>query len=395
MKSLALFSTSMGCQYGGTETYVQTLARQLRGSVPDLRLITGGSVEKFTADYNGLLQSGDFTSCRFPMVDRHSLAGKMLAGSRLGKKIGPMDLESLSALASWRKIAAFSRDCQLLEAHYPLDGLLFPLLSSKVKKILHFHGAWPPPLFRKCWRRILRHTDCCIACSSYARDELLKVMPSAEIEVVYNGVDVQSFAPGRSSFDPACAFDPGCLKIGTVARLSRKKGVDLLCRVAREMQGEVELFLAGPVDPGFPEELKILADAPNIHLLGPVAHGTIPDFYRFLDCFALPTLFDAFPLTILEAMASGCPVIATKVGGVPEIIGPEEEAGLLFPVGDATALQAHLRRLREDQNMRQYLREKGRARVVRRFSLQQTMSAALSVYERTLLSVTASPSEPQ
>lgn len=395
MNSLTLFSTSMGCQYGGTETYVQTLARQFRGEIADLRLITGGSAGRFTLDYRQLLQSGDLTACHFPIVDRHSLLGKMLAGSRLGRKIGPMDLESLSALLSWRKIASFTKNCQLLEAHYPLDGLIFPLLPPGVKKILHFHGAWPPPLFRKCWRRILHHTDCCIACSSYARDELLHVMPSAAIEVVYNGVDVGSFAPGNSSFDPACAYDPGCLRVGTVARLSRNKGIDLLCQVARELRGEVELFLAGPVDPGFSAELKEAADPPNIHHLGPIPHGSIPDFYRFLDCFVLPSRFEAFPLTILEAMASGCPVIATRVGGIPEMIGHEEEAGLLFPVGNAEALKGHLGRLREDSNMRQHLSEKGRARIERHFSLQQTMAGVRAVYERTLAGSTASSAGPR
>ena len=384
MKSLALFSTSMGCHYGGTETYVQTLARQLRGSIPDLRLITGGSARRFTPDYQAMLQSGGYVCCQYPIMDRHSLPGKMLAGSRLGRKIGPMDLESLSALLSLRKISAFSKDCQVFEAHYPLDGLLFPFLSPGVKKILHFHGAWPPPLFRKLWRRILRHTDCCIACSSYAREELLRVMPSAAIEVLYNGVDVESFAPGESGFDPACGYDPGCLKVGTVARLSRNKGVDVLCRLAAELRGEVEIFLAGPVDPGFSAELNKLAEAPNIHLLGSIAHGSIPDFYRFLDCFVLPSRFEAFPLTILEAMASGCPVLATRVGGIPEMIAPEEEAGLLFPVGDAAALKAHLLRLRTDQSMLRHLGEQGRARAVRRFSLQQTMTGALAAYERAL-----------
>ncbi|MBU1567461.1 MAG: glycosyltransferase family 4 protein [Proteobacteria bacterium] len=384
MKSLTLFSASMGCQYGGTETYVQTLARQLLGEIADVRLVTGGKQNQYTEDYNELLRTGNFHSCCFPMLDRHSLLGRMLSRSRLGTKIGPTDIESFSALASWRKIKGFVTDTQLLEAHYPLDGLLFPLLPREVKKILHFHGAWPPPLFRKLWKYILRHTDCCIACSSYARDELLKVMPSATIEVVYNGVDVDKFSPGHSSFNPACTYDPGHLKVGTVARLSHDKGSDLLCRVAGELRGEVELFLAGPADSGFSGELKKMADAPNIHHLGPIPHSSIPDFYRFLDCFVLPSRFEAFPLTILEAMASGCAVIATRVGGIPEMIGVEDKAGLLFSVGDTEALKAHLRLLRADHNICHHLREQGRARVVGNFSLQRTVAMALAIYQQTL-----------
>ncbi len=384
MRSLTLLSASMGSQYGGTETYVHTLARQLQGKISDLQLIAGGSAKNFTTDYRHLLQSGNFKNCHFPMLDRHSMLCKMLAWNRLGKKICPADIESLSALLSWRKIAAVCKDSQILEAHYPVEGLLFPLLPQEIKKILHFHGAWPSPLFKKCKKLILRHTNCCIACSSYARDELSKVMPSVAIEVVYNGVDVQCFSPGNSKFAPACAYDAGCLKIGTVARLSRDKGSDLLCQIARELRGKVELFLVGPADSGFSGELERMADTPNIHLLGPISHKLIPDFYRFLDCFVLPSRFEAFPLTILEAMASGCAVVATKVGGIPEMIGPKEEAGLLFCAGDGPALKAHLRRLRDDLQMRHHLGKLGRARVVGHFSLQQTTARALEIYEQIL-----------
>ncbi|MFH0783865.1 MAG: glycosyltransferase family 4 protein [Pseudomonadota bacterium] len=384
MRSLTLFSSSMGCQYGGTETYVQTLAKQLQAKNHDIRLITGGSAKHFTSDYRELLQNGSFKNCQFPMLNRHSMLSKMLALNRLGRKIFPADIESLSALASWRKIAAFCKDCQLLEVNYPVEGLLFPLLSRKIKKILHFHGAWPSPLFKKCSKLILRHTDCCIACSSYAKDELSRIMPSVAIEVVYNGVDVQSFTPGNSIFTPACTFDTGCLKIGTVARLSRDKGCDLLCQIAGELRGEVELFLAGPADSGFAEELEKIAAAPNIHLLGPISHDFIADFYRFLDCFVLPSRFEAFPLTILEAMASGCAVVATRVGGIPEMINPDKKTGLLFAAGDGPALKSHLRLLREDSNMRRHLGEQGRARVVQHFSLQQTTARALEIYEHIL-----------
>ncbi len=384
MKSLVLFAPSMGCQYGGTETYVQTLAKQLIGEIADLRLITGGSVDNFTADFNEMLQSGAFSTCNYPMLDRHSLPGRLLGRSYIGTKICPTDIESLAALVSWRKIRNFVKGAQLLEAHYPLDGLLFPLLPRDTTKILHFHGAWPSPLFKKFSGLILRHTSCCIACSGYARDELLKIIPSTTIDVVYNGVDVDTFAPGSSQFTPSFSYDPNCLKIGTVARLSRDKGIDLLCRIAGELEGKVELFLAGPVDPVFADELKKFTDAPNIHHIGPVPHGQIADFYRFLDCFVLPSRFEAFPLTILEAMASGCVVIATRVGGIPEMIGPKEQAGLLIPPGDATALKAQLLKICSMPHLFHSIREQGRSRVIQHFSLQQTVASMHTVYEQTL-----------
>ena len=123
-----------------------------------------------------------------------------------------------------------------------------------------------------------------------------------------------------------------------------------------------------------------MTDAPNIHVLGPVDYSDIPAFYRFLDCFVLPSRFEAFPMTILEAMASGCAVVATDVGGIPEIFGENQECGLLFPVGNGEQLIHHLTSLSKDITRKERLVGNSRVRVEKNFSLQQMTNDALSVY---------------
>ena len=232
-----------------------------------------------------------FPSTSSRWVGRHSRIASLVSASPLGRKLFPTDFESLSAFFAIPKIRAALTGCDLMEAHYPLDGLIFPFLPRSVKKVLHFHGSSPPPVFRRSWKLIRHHVDCSVACSEYAAGELQKVLDGAVIKVVYNGIDVDMFTPEGPVFFPEADYDPDRMKIGTVARLSRDKGTDLLCEVAKRLQGTVELFLAGPCDAGFDDELKTMTDVPNIHVLGPVDYSDIPCFLPFSRLFRPPFPF--------------------------------------------------------------------------------------------------------
>jgi len=88
-------------------------------------------------------------------------------------------------------------------------------------------------------------------------------------------------------------------------------------------------------------------------------------------------------MSILEAMAAGLPVVATSVGGVPELV-LDEETGLLVPPGDAEALAAALRRVLEDAYLRRRLGSAGRERAQREFGLERFRREHLALYERLL-----------
>ena len=223
MNSIALFSASMGCELGGAETHVRTLAAGLRKHLDDVRLITGRTRRGFTDDFTRLVADSSFSEYQFPMVGRHSRIASFVSASPLGRKLFPTDFESLSAFFAIPKIRAALTGCDLVEAHYPLDGLIFPFLPRSVKKVLHFHGSSPPPVFRRSWKLIRNHVDCSVACSEYAAGELQKVLDGAVIKVVYNGIDVDMFTPEGPVFFPEADYHPDRMKIGTVARLSRDK----------------------------------------------------------------------------------------------------------------------------------------------------------------------------
>jgi glycosyltransferase involved in cell wall biosynthesis len=117
----------------------------------------------------------------------------------------------------------------------------------------------------------------------------------------------------------------------------------------------------------------------------------MPQFYRQLHVLVLPSQpqpnwKEQFGRVLIEAMACGVPVIGSDCGEIPHVI---DQAGLVFPAGDVSALRAHLARLQADPALRQILMERGRARVLTHYTHAQIASATAQVY-RSLAADSAS-----
>jgi glycosyltransferase involved in cell wall biosynthesis len=177
--------------------------------------------------------------------------------------------------------------------------------------------------------------------------------------VVHNGVDISEFAgPHESAERPR----PFVLAIG---RHVRQKGFDVL----------IDAFASLIEDKAFHWDLLIAGDGPERERLIAQVHGRgltdRVDFvgradramavrlFRSAAAFALPSLHEPFGIVNLEAMAAGAPVVATRVGGVPEFVD-DGLSGLLVPPGDAGALAAALRRLFDEPGLRERLSHRGR-----------------------------------
>jgi len=106
----------------------------------------------------------------------------------------------------------------------------------------------------------------------------------------------------------------------------------------------------------------------------------VPALLDRLDVVALPSWTEGLPLTVLEAMAHARPVVATPVGGTPEVV-VDGETGLLVPPRDPAALAGALRRLLEDPDFARSLGEAGRRRVAERFSLDAMTKRILMMYD--------------
>jgi glycosyltransferase involved in cell wall biosynthesis len=109
-------------------------------------------------------------------------------------------------------------------------------------------------------------------------------------------------------------------------------------------------------------------------------HENVPALLAELDVVALPSWTEGLPMVLLEAMAAGRPVVATPVGGTPELV-VDGETGLLVPPRDAQALAAALKRVLDDRELAQRLGEAGRRRVSERFTLARMTGRMLELYD--------------
>lgn len=215
-----------------------------------------------------------------------------------------------------------------------------------------------------------------------------------KVRQIYNGVDQVRFSPRADDRRPAAlpeGFlpDDGLL-IGTVGRLAQVKDqASLLQAFARlrqqsdEYRRRLRLLLVG--DGPLFQDLRQMAEELGIadEVWMPGDRKDIPELLRSMDLFVLPSLAEGISNTILEAMASGLPVVATQTGGTPELIEPGDN-GFLVTVGDSVALAERLGYLVDNQDELARMGRAGRERVERYFNWDTTVESYLSVYDDVL-----------
>jgi glycosyltransferase involved in cell wall biosynthesis len=198
--------------------------------------------------------------------------------------------------------------------------------------------------------------------------------PRGRIEVVYNGV-----APSANGSAPR--NDPPV--IGEIARLCDVKGQRELIRALAEIPA-ARLVLAGrDLEQGgaFQTELEREADRAGVRDRVEIGfHDDVAALLARLDVVALPSWTEGLPMVLLEAMAAGRPVVATPVGGTPELV-VDGETGLLVPPRDPEALAAALRRVLDDRELAERLGEAGLRRVSERFTLAAMTRRMLELYD--------------
>jgi len=211
-------------------------------------------------------------------------------------------------------------------------------------------------------------------------------IPAGKIRRIYNGVDTHTFHAGESQALPKGFRTPGSLVFGTVGRMHGVKDQLNLTRAFIALQQlrpqqarSLRLVMIGD-GPLHAECLSALQQAGLQQAAWlPGARNDIPDILRALDVFVLPSQAEGISNTILEAMASGLPVIATRVGGNPELV-EEGSTGLLPEPRDPQALaEAMARYVNEPQLIARHGKN-GATRVHEHFSLQAMLANYAAVY---------------
>lgn len=219
----------------------------------------------------------------------------------------------------------------------------------------------------------LSFADLVLVPSRFVANQLLeRGLPPSHVAVIPYGVDLETFTPDT---DRPSNPRSVCLYVG---QISHRKGIPVLLRAARGLP-DVQFVLTGPVVT--PSLLRGLP--PNARWLAPLPHAEVASLMRQADIFVLPAVEDAYPLAVLEAMASGVPVVVTDHVGTSETVDPSVN-GLIVPAGDHAALAAALRRLVDDTDLRSRMGAAGRSRVANSQSWGQYATRVLTAIDGAL-----------
>jgi glycosyltransferase involved in cell wall biosynthesis len=206
-------------------------------------------------------------------------------------------------------------------------------------------------------------------------------IPEERVEICYNGVDTTQFFP------PKCRSTASSLVIGTVCALRPEKNLPVLQEafaMVRGLHPKLRLVIVGSGS-----ELKALQEnAARMGIDGNEfvpATRDVPAWLRTMDIFVLPSYSEAFSNSLLEAMACGCAVVGSRVGGTPELIGSNEERGLLFESGDTKGLATQLARLILNEGLRRDLGIRAAQFAKESLSIQIAAERTAAIYDRWLL----------
>lgn len=227
-------------------------------------------------------------------------------------------------------------------------------------------------------------------CQSVA-DSIWSVYGVRPRALIPNGVPVATFsAPAvpRRAWREREGIPEDAIVLACVARLSAQKNVGALLQAlaAQRPRTDLMLLLCGEGE----ERGQLEAGARRLGIAGRVrflgSRADIPELLAASDLFVLPSLYEGHPLSVMEAMAAGLPVLATAVGGVPEVVRPGE-TGLLVPPGDVAALAAAMGRLADDAGERLRLGREGARVAAERFDVSRMAAAYDGLYQELLSGV--------
>jgi glycosyltransferase involved in cell wall biosynthesis len=214
-------------------------------------------------------------------------------------------------------------------------------------------------------------------------------IPAGRVGVVYNGIDLKRFSlrhAERNELRRELGLGPGTLAVIQVARLDYLKdhvtAIRTVGRVVRQIP-DVRLLLVGegPERPAIEAQVEQVGLTEQVRFLG--LRKDVERLLQAADLFLLTSISEGIPLTVIEAMAAGLPVVSTRVGGVPEVV-EDGMTGLLAPSRDDEALALAILKLAADPTLRTRLGYVGRERACSSFSESQMADRYRALYEEML-----------
>jgi glycosyltransferase involved in cell wall biosynthesis len=380
---------------GGMQDHTIDLARGLVAAGHEVELITGRRPQGSTGEENGGIRvhyvdapTNDFTN-----ADWRNRSYELFLRLDGARAYDVVHSEGSSALELTRR-GVQRRTPLVVMFHGNFLGLVKASLirQRQARRLLavlreqhglidlarrHFaKGNWR--VFRECEAIVPSRQQFADTCRSHRLDP-------ARVHIVPNGIDTSVFLPGHRDEARAALDLPGGFLFVCAGRLSRDKGlhhaVTALAHV--DLAGARLLVVGGGEERGPLERLAAERGVSDrVTFAGPQAPELMPTFLSAADAFLFPTERDeAAPLILLQALACGLPVIATRRGGVTEVLDRPGENGLLVRSGDLGALVGEATRVYRDEHLRKSLAAGARARIREAYTLEQMVASTINVYE--------------
>jgi len=278
-----------------------------------------------------------------------------------------------------------NRGC-IVHAHDATGGFAAALASDNRRFVYTMHGLgfhksdWPTPFRQGIQMMQMRALSS--AAHVFCTDELAittakKVREQAE--VLSSGIDVSDFSGAGFARPPE--YPQGSFVVLYVGRLAKVKGVDVLLKAiesiqGREREGLIFAFIGdGPMRADVQKAAQSLS---NIKFVGPIVHSRIAPYFRHANAFVLPSISEGLPISLLEAMASGLPAIATEVGGIARQVNPNTL--MLVRPGDPAGLAQAILDIHSDKKKAEALGRSSRAFVAEHFSWDKVVQRIAEVY---------------
>jgi len=368
-----LFSGILAPSYfpmvGGTETHVQCLAKALRNLGVSSEVIVFCDTKKWRSSRR----------LRIKTVDEESVV--VWPSFPVGKLAHLTKVHYIPSLPFG--LRSFAERFDILHFHDDID-LSFPLSLRRMKKPKIFSCHSMPytlgfysqqPLSRKLFTT---SSDLFHVFTRYDAKSLEGLgVEEGKIRVIPNFIDVTRFKIGRKE-------SRDVIRIAWYGRISRTKGVIVLLKAFNLLKGEfpdLELLIGGEVwEADYFRELVDYTremDLRHVRFTGFVSD--VPSFLQEADIFVLPSFQETFGIVNLEAMASGLPVVASSISGIPEIV-IDQVTGFLVPPGDPVKLAEKLRVLVVDRKLRRDMGRNGRERVLSTYSVEKVSKAVRDMY---------------
>ena len=296
-----------------------------------------------------------------------------------------------------RKIAAVVRKFQPHVVHCHqyspfLYGALGSLLAGRGQVLFTEHGRHYPDVVgrkRRAFNRFLcrkaRHVT---AVCRFTREHLVRLegIPACQIEIVYNGVDAHRFEtglePAHAKRDLNLPHDAVVvMQVGTFRYVKDQATAVRAFRRVRETHSRAMLVFVGdgPDRPDCQRLARSLNLGDSVRFLG--QRGDIPRVLAAADIMLMTSLSEAHSVSLLEGMASGLPVVGTRVGGIPETVA-EGQTGLLAPRQDPPAVAEALRKLVDNADLRKRMGQAGARRVRDLFRRSDMHRRYMEIYRR-------------